>query len=53
VLQFYKVYRAYVRAKVTSFMLDDKGLNESIKTKALQTAQIYFNLAYQYVGHED
>ena len=53
VLQFYKVYRAYVRAKVTSFMLDDKGLNESIKIMALQTAQRYFNLAYKYVGHED
>ena len=53
VLQFYKVYRAYVRAKVTSFMLDDQGLNESIKTKALQTAQRYYNLAYQYVGYED
>lgn len=50
VLKFYKVYRAYVRAKVTSFMLDDSGLDESKKLSANKTAQNYYNLAYSYIS---
>jgi hypothetical protein len=53
VLGFYKVYRAYVRAKVTSFMLDDTGLDDSAKAKASRTAQRYYDLAHEYVSHED
>ncbi len=53
VLLFYKVYRAYVRAKVTSFMLDDDGLDESRKKSALETARRYYDLAYGYVSNED
>ncbi|HVN72645.1 MAG TPA: phosphotransferase, partial [Desulfomonilia bacterium] len=53
VLRFYKVYRAYVRAKVTSFMLDDAGLDTQAKTKAEQTAKRYYDLAHEYVSHED
>jgi uncharacterized protein len=53
VLKFYKVYRAYVRAKVTSFMYDDPGLDAAAKTKEMQTARKYYDLAHEYVSHED
>jgi aminoglycoside phosphotransferase family enzyme len=49
VLVFYKVYRAYVRAKVTSFMLDDAGLDEKAKGAVLQRAKAYYDLALTYV----
>jgi hypothetical protein len=49
VLQFYKVYRAYVRAKVTSFMLDDPALDETAKKDVLQHAKAYYDLALAYV----
>jgi aminoglycoside phosphotransferase family enzyme len=49
VLPFYKVYRAYVRAKVTSFMLDDAGLDEKAKEDVLQRAKAYYGLAFNYV----
>jgi aminoglycoside phosphotransferase family enzyme len=49
VLQFYKVYRAYVRAKVTSFMLDDTGLDEKAKEEVFQRAKEYYELALNYV----
>jgi uncharacterized protein len=53
VLKFYKIYRAYVRAKVTSFMLDDAGLDGAAKAGALQTAGRYYDLAREYVARED
>jgi len=53
VLKFYKVYRAYVRAKVTSFMLDDADLGAASKEKALRTAGRYYDLAHRYVTRED
>ncbi|HOO38530.1 MAG TPA: hypothetical protein PLV78_09465 [Deltaproteobacteria bacterium] len=53
VLLFYKVYRAYVRAKVTSFMLDDTGLDDAKRTAAFETARKYYDLAYGYVTGED
>jgi aminoglycoside phosphotransferase family enzyme len=49
ILVFYKVYRAYVRAKVTSFMLDDAGLDEKAKEDVLQQAKKYYDLAFAYV----
>jgi aminoglycoside phosphotransferase family enzyme len=49
VLPFYKVYRAYVRAKVTSFMLDDPGLDAKAKEDVLQRAKAYYDLALKYV----
>lgn len=51
-LKFYKVYRAYVRAKVTSFMLDDTGLDATTKDAAYQNAKSYYGLALKYVKHE-
>ncbi|MDO9515088.1 MAG: hypothetical protein Q7J01_03180 [Syntrophales bacterium] len=53
VLKFYKVYRAMVRAKVTSFMLDDGGLDDAARGEAFRRAQQYYELAYGYVTHED
>lgn len=49
VFVFYKVYRAYVRAKITSFMLDDPGLDEKAKREVLQRAKAYYDLALKYV----
>jgi aminoglycoside phosphotransferase family enzyme len=49
VLPFYKVYRAYVRAKVTSFLLDDTGLDEKTKKEILRQAREYYDLALRYV----
>jgi aminoglycoside phosphotransferase family enzyme len=49
VLPFYKVYRAYVRAKVTSFMLDDAGLDEKTKDEVFHQAKAYYDLAFNYV----
>ncbi|MFN3927545.1 MAG: AAA family ATPase [Pseudanabaenaceae cyanobacterium] len=40
--------RAYVRAKVTSFLLDDPNINDTQKQSALATAQKYYHLAWQY-----
>ena len=45
-LNFYKCYRAYVRGKVASFMLDDPYIQD--KEAVLATAQGYFELAYRY-----
>jgi aminoglycoside phosphotransferase family enzyme len=49
ILQFYKVYRAYVRAKVTSFMLDDPALDDPAKREVLRRAKAYYDLALAYV----
>jgi aminoglycoside phosphotransferase family enzyme len=48
-LGFYKCYRAYVRGKVESFKLDDRLIPEEEKTKALDTARRYFELADSYI----
>lgn len=40
--------RAYIRAKVTSFLLDDPNIPEPVKETAKQEASDYYNLAYQY-----
>ena len=47
-LNFYKLYRAYVRGKVNSFQLDDEHMNTDEKEKAAQTAIRYFQLARSY-----
>ncbi len=48
-LNFYKCYRAYVRAKVESFKLDDPYIPEEEKAKVLSVAQNYFELAASYI----
>jgi uncharacterized protein len=47
-LSFYKCYRAYVRGKVTSFVLNDPGVGAADKAKARQTAKQYFELSHRY-----
>ncbi len=48
-IKFYKVYRAYVRGKVTSFVLKDSAVPDDKKTEARDTAQRYFALAHSYI----
>ncbi|MFN3359819.1 MAG: AAA family ATPase [Pseudanabaenaceae cyanobacterium] len=40
--------RAYIRAKVTSFLLDDPNVSEAEKLKAQEEAAAYYKLAYDY-----
>ena len=47
-LNFYKAYRAYVRAKVTSFMLDDSGIDAAARESATKAAARYYDLAASY-----
>ncbi|MFO7678035.1 MAG: hypothetical protein R6V50_06625 [Thermoplasmatota archaeon] len=48
-IKFYKIYRAYVRGKVSSFMLNDPTISDIEKYKAKQLAQRYFDLAHSYI----
>jgi len=45
-LDFYKSYRAYVRAKVASFRLDDPNLSSEEKTSTLGEARAYYRLSH-------
>jgi len=47
-LNFYKCYRAYVRGKVESFKFDDPYISEDERTRVLDTARRYFELAESY-----
>jgi len=47
-LPFFKCYRAYVRGKVNSFLLDDQNLSEEEKEKAKERAFRFFKLARKY-----
>ena len=49
-LHFYKAYRAVVRGKVESFLLDDAGVPEEQKTAAAERAKAYFELAEGYAN---
>ena len=51
VVNFYKVYRAYVRGKVNSFQLDDANISDAKKDEAKERAQKYFELASSYVNY--
>ncbi|MEB3226643.1 MAG: AAA family ATPase [Synechococcus sp.] len=48
VLPLYLSRQAYVRAKVTSFLLDDQAIAPEAKAEAAQTATAYYELAWQY-----
>jgi uncharacterized protein len=48
VLPLYLSRQAYVRAKVTSFLLDDAGIPESDRQAAAQTASDYYHQAWAY-----
>lgn len=47
-LPFYKCYRAYVRGKVTSFMLNDKNISLEEKIRIKEVASKYFKLSLSY-----
>jgi aminoglycoside phosphotransferase family enzyme/predicted kinase len=47
-LDFYKSYRAYVRAKVTSFRLDDPNISTEAKSSTLKEARRYYLLSHSY-----
>jgi uncharacterized protein len=48
VLRLYLSRQAYVRAKVTSLMLDDANISEAEKQGIFQTAAHYYQVAWQY-----
>lgn len=48
-VRFYKVYRAYVRGKVNSFLLNDPAVPDEKKYEARITARSYFKLAHSYI----
>ncbi len=52
VLDFYKCYRAVVRAKIAGFMFDDQGQDAEHKFHDIQKARAYFRLAAGYAGVE-
>jgi hypothetical protein len=47
-LHFYKSFRAVIRGKVESLLLDDAGVPAKQKTAARRRARAYFELAEQY-----
>jgi uncharacterized protein len=47
-LPLYSSMRAYIRAKVTSFLLDDPGVPQPVKEQAQMEAAAYYKLAWQY-----
>lgn len=47
-LNFYKCYRAYIRAKINCFTKEDKNLSGEEKNKVALAAQSYFLLAKKY-----
>jgi len=47
-LNFYKCYRAYVRAKVIGFKLFDEGIGSDEKGEAERLCKEYFSLAHEY-----
>lgn len=48
-IDFYKIYRAFVRGKVESFRLNDSGINQEEQTLARNRAIRYFRLVRGYV----
>ena len=48
VLPIYVSRQTYVRAKVTSFLLDDPSVPATEKDKAKETAALYYRLAWEY-----
>ena len=48
VLPLYLSRQSYVRAKVTSFLLDDPSVPEAVKQESSETASRYYRLAWEY-----
>ena len=49
ILDFYKIYRAFVRGKVESFRLNDNGIDHQERELAASRARKYFRLARGYI----
>jgi aminoglycoside phosphotransferase family enzyme/predicted kinase len=49
-LDFYKSYRAYVRAKVTSFRLEDPNISAQEEASSLDEASRYYRLSHTYAA---
>ena len=49
-LDFYKAYRAYVRAKVNSFQVDDPHIADDRRATLAATATRYYELAARYAA---
>ena len=49
-MDFYKCYRAYVRAKISCFMAADSGIPGDCRERAKADARDYLMLAYRYAG---
>ncbi|NVO00333.1 MAG: AAA family ATPase [Geobacteraceae bacterium] len=49
-IDFYRVYRAFIRGKVESFRLGDSGIPQEEKEAAKKRAVHYFNLAAHYLN---
>lgn len=50
VMDFYKCYRAVVRAKVNGFILDDPAVDSTTRRHDLALARSYWRLAARYAG---
>ncbi|BAZ15320.1 hypothetical protein NIES4071_71920 [Calothrix sp. NIES-4071] len=48
ILPLYLSRQAYVRAKVTSFLLDDPGVPAAVKEESSRTAATYYTQAWEY-----
>jgi aminoglycoside phosphotransferase family enzyme/predicted kinase len=49
VLPFYKIYRAFVRGKVDSFLSEDNEAGQAVRQEAAGMARSYFNLGLGYL----
>ncbi|NPB05512.1 MAG: phosphotransferase [Aquificae bacterium] len=49
-LNFYKAYRAFVRGKVTSFLLNDPHVSREEKERAKERAKKFFDLSLEYLN---
>ena len=49
-LDFYKCYRAYIRAKINCFTQEDQNLNGDKRTEIQKQARDYFRLAASYAS---
>jgi hypothetical protein len=49
-VNFYKMYRAYVRGKISCFTSSDPALDDMARRRNRNLARRYFGLAYHYAG---
>ena len=52
-IDFYKCYRAYVRAKINLFTAADDGVDQQTATACVEQAGRYFKLADRYAINDD